>query len=932
MKKLFSTLLFSLPCIAAFTATPALAVPIAGPSGPILETSVPITGEIEAITIADPGDTWSAAIIRVRGQNVIIPRNLLVDLPNEVLSMQQILTKAPPVCQITRETGLAKNDKCNALATGASVNINANRSAGGNIIAGMVSINKGIEVVQGTISFVDFANHYFRVNGNMIAPGGADDGTGTMVRVNDPTSTHTIQKGPGCITGLTLDPATNAVLNPSSLSNCSPDVRFDVDPANYTFAFLTGFPACIPKTPSTTAPDPNCPITNRPDVLTPAIFTLSDANFQGGALPPVPMAADSRHFAPIWVGDSVIATGNFEVIGGVQFLSARAVQILVDLTTNRADPTQPEYLFIDQTSLTSGPAVEGHIFDPRIRGKISDHVDAIDVFTVHFDPANNLPHERLLYTTECNKRQGVDLVVLPTGEFDMFMRMDFRSRKPPVGFEPCLDLFGLEDVAMCVPFIGQSPLGEFFLLGFPAAPAAPALLAQAKLLCPAASVVPAVVPAKVIPAALDGPCGAPPSPFCTDNYNILNPTSRSMVVRGRRAEVGLITGQAHDIHGRVAQSGFYNLPNEFEDIGNIAMTPGMSAVAVNFDSIPWLLDRRLSTNGCVGPCETTPQPLTPFPFVNIDARDTARFGTFVTGLAAYPTPNQFFATVPPGLAPGAPVTTMTGTVLVGGVNPATAMAPAAQPIIATPAFDLFAPVANDDTASTTIAPNPVLPVNIKVLANDVPLAGILDPASVQIVLLPANGSVQVNPDGTVTYTPNATTTAGTDTFQYTVRNSAGAVSLPATVTVTLIGAKTHTISANSDARGTITPSSTVTLNDGGSITYTFTPIAGYQLVDVIVDGVSKGTPASYTFTNVKEDGHNIKAVFIPDGSVKGKTDISDAMRAMQIAVGIITPTAADLLHYDVAPLGADGIPVPNQKITVEDALLILRKATGLPSF
>jgi Big-like domain-containing protein len=913
--------LISLLCISAFTGTPALAVPITGPSGPILETSVPITGEIEAITIADPGDPWSVATIRVRGQNVIIPRNLLVDLPNEVLTMQQMLKKAPPACQITGETGLAKNDKCNALATGAVAAINANRTAGGNIIAGMVGINKGVEVVQGTISFVDFTNHYFRVNGNIIPPGGADDGTGTMVRVNDPTSTHTIQKGPGCIPGNTV--------------NCSPDTRFDVDPSNYTAAFLTGFPLCIPVTPNG-ANDPNCPLTNRPDVLNPAAFAISNAAFAiGGALPPVPVAADSRHFAPIWVGDSVIATGNFEVIGGVQFLSARAVQILVDLTTDRTRADQPEYLFIDEIGLPAGPAVEGHLFDSRIRFKASDHVEAVDVFTVHFDPLTNSVHERLLYTTECNKRQGVDLVVLPTGEFDLFMRMDFRGTKRPVGFEPCLDLFGLEDVAECVPFKGQAPAGALAGL-IPAAPATAVLLAQATALCPAASAVPPVIPAKVIPAVLDVACGAPPSPFCTDNYNILYPTPRQVVIRGRRTEVGAVPGGidpalavARDVHGRPAQSGFYFLPVEFEDIGNVAETLGMSSVAVNFDSIPWLLDRRLSTNGCVGPCETTPQPLTPFPFVNVDARDTVLFGSFVTLQTAYPTPNQFFATAA-GAAPGAPITTMPGNLIVGGVNPALALNPPAQPITPAPHFNLFAPVANDDSASAKI--NPVLPVKIKVLANDIPLAGTLDVSTVQIVNVPASGIAQVNPDGTVTYTPNTATTAGTDTFTYTVANSAGAVSNPATVSVTLIGAKTHTITAMSDAKGTITPSSTMTVNDGGSQTYTFTPNTGYKLVNVLVDGVSVGSPppGTFTFTNIKEDGHNIKVSFIPDGATdgSGRAAVSDALRAMKIATGLIAPTASDLLHYDVAPLGADGIPAPDGQITAADALLILKKAAG----
>src|SRR6185369_3563374 len=281
-------------------------------------------------------------------------------------------------------------------------------------------------------------------------------------------------------------------------------------------------------------------------------------------------------------------------------------------------------------------------------------------------------------------------------------------------------------------------------------------------------------------------------------------------------------------------------------------------VGANFDSIPWLLDRRLSTNGCFPPgvCEAAPQPLTPFPFVNVDARDTVLFGSFVTGLTSYPTPNQFLAHVPAGAVAGN-VTVLTGNLYTDVPSPFPPANPGPVAITVTPAFNLFAPVAGDDSASTKI--NPSLPVIIKVLGNDVPLAGQLDPASVQIASFPANGTVQVNPDGTITYTPNAVTTAGTDTFQYTVRNTPGAISNPANVTVTLVGAKTHAIIAMNDAKGTITPSSTMTVSEGGNQTYTFTPNPGYNLVDVIVDGVSQGTPASYTFTSVKSDGHTIKA-------------------------------------------------------------------------
>ena len=56
--------------------------------------------------------------------------------------------------------------------------------------------------------------------------------------------------------------------------------------------------------------------------------------------------------------------------------------------------------------------------------------------------------------------------------------------------------------------------------------------------------------------------------------------------------------------------------------------------------------------------------------------------------------------------------------------------------------------------------------------------------------------------------------------------------------------------------------------------------------------------------------------------------VLDALKALRIAVGIITnPTPADMLHGDVAPLGA-----PDGRIDAADALLILKKAVGLVSF
>jgi hypothetical protein len=60
-------------------------------------------------------------------------------------------------------------------------------------------------------------------------------------------------------------------------------------------------------------------------------------------------------------------------------------------------------------------------------------------------------------------------------------------------------------------------------------------------------------------------------------------------------------------------------------------------------------------------------------------------------------------------------------------------------------------------------------------------------------------------------------------------------------------------------------------------------------------------------------------------------DISDALKALRIAVGLIQPTAVDLLHGDIAPL-VNGLTTQNGQIDIGDALLILRKVVGLVTF
>lgn len=73
-------------------------------------------------------------------------------------------------------------------------------------------------------------------------------------------------------------------------------------------------------------------------------------------------------------------------------------------------------------------------------------------------------------------------------------------------------------------------------------------------------------------------------------------------------------------------------------------------------------------------------------------------------------------------------------------------------------------------------------------------------------------------------------------------------------------AKKHTISVNSGAGGTITPSGEVTVVAGRHQSFTVLPDDGYSISDVLVDGVSVGAVSTFRFEKVKEN-HTITATF-----------------------------------------------------------------------
>ena len=70
----------------------------------------------------------------------------------------------------------------------------------------------------------------------------------------------------------------------------------------------------------------------------------------------------------------------------------------------------------------------------------------------------------------------------------------------------------------------------------------------------------------------------------------------------------------------------------------------------------------------------------------------------------------------------------------------------------------------------------------------------------------------------------------------------------------------ETITASFGANGSISPNGSISVAYGNNQTFLITPAAGYQVVDVSVDDVSKGAITTYTFDDVVAD-HIISATF-----------------------------------------------------------------------
>ncbi|WP_075082765.1 Calx-beta domain-containing protein [Mariniblastus fucicola] len=169
----------------------------------------------------------------------------------------------------------------------------------------------------------------------------------------------------------------------------------------------------------------------------------------------------------------------------------------------------------------------------------------------------------------------------------------------------------------------------------------------------------------------------------------------------------------------------------------------------------------------------------------------------------------------------------------GGFDTATAYIEVSEPVTG--------PLNAVDDAETT---DEETLVNINVMANDnLPFTGAYN---IQSTTPPSNGSILVNPDGTIDYTPDADF-FGSDTFTYTLADASGRTS-SATVTVTVLNVQDPPV-ANADSGSTnedvTLPNIDILANDSDpdndTLTVT-TAVAANGTVVINADGTIDYTP------------------------------------------------------------------------------------------
>ena len=276
--------------------------------------SFTLLGHIERFELAAPGDAQSGATMTVRGIPVTLPSHLLVTMPGQYLTAQDLF-RGPQGGTVQASSGLALADAPPPrIAFEAELQGNI---VAGRYVAGVARISQGaLHVGNGFIQAIDPATGELRVG----TLGGSD---GARLRLNDPEGIYGHANGAGAKAGLPLDQ------------------RFSLDPDNSPVHARTGFPVCVPRG----AIDALCPAGNRPAALTERRYTCGPIAAE--PLAPALGGCDPRLPAPLRVGDHVFYLGMLAADPGGGFVVA-AHGLEAELGIYTSPGAEPVYVFIEE--------------------------------------------------------------------------------------------------------------------------------------------------------------------------------------------------------------------------------------------------------------------------------------------------------------------------------------------------------------------------------------------------------------------------------------------------------------------------------------------------------------------------------------------------------------------------------------------------------
>ena len=455
-----------------------------------------------------------------------------------------------------------------------------------------------------------------------------------------------------------------------------------------------------------------------------------------------------------------------------------------------------------------------------------------------------------------------------------------------------------------------------------------------------------------------------------EQFAILSPIPHEIQARTGRKFASMQPGGTPfitiDINGNEATNGQYLFPFGM-GLGGIS-TPEMNeinldamATPLSFTGLPWNHDRRLSPGGCIDTtgdgvvdCEATPQPLTPFPFEG-SAMDPRTLGNLPTGI--YADPNYVSGSISirdrmlsyvdphqPNRNNGIGVNNegnFTAAIFQWDAHSAAPStgSPGGDPVGDTPSIDLgqagglicshqsefnSPPTVQNDVATTGVGQ----PVTISVLTNDSDLNA-ADVLTVSAVGAASNGTVAIDNGTKVIYAPSPGF-AGTDSFTYTVTD--GLASVNGTVTVSVNASKptavADTITTAEDIQVTIP----VLANDTADNSQ-----AGSSILSV----ASMTTPAngSVTTTGSAAIDKDQKIIYTPKPNFNGtdtftytladgRGGLSTATITVTVTAVNDTPTAvADITSVTVGTPGIINVLANDKDVDVGDQLTVSFKLT-----